>query len=794
MKHTLLLSFCILFCVTAYTQDNLSYKGSWCSERQYSAYTPVLKMLKSLQGNFTPVVCRYEDNVLAKTVPFKLDVNGKGFIEADGVKWECTTFIQPVNNRKGTFDIKLTFKLTHGEAQAAGVAAIFDIAAWSESNYVLIPGAAYNGNRFRSIAIDYPPMFYNDEDFLPSIPVTVTDVPRLYIEKGISSKIEFTTGDAATPMVAYFDPASRQSFFVQTEQETRFGNSGMFVEENVSRTNASIVISAPAVREYRPTGPRRAVSDDKGIDWKTGDEITLHLLVTVAKTNDIDQFYSCFMTERKAMSGQNSFRQLTPYSAAWAMQEKYQNSPDRWFAKGGYYKNGNGDTPFGHIQIGWVGGLMQTYPLLMRSEQSRQRVASTFDTVFGNMVGKSGFIHGIYKDGVCYGDNFKDMEKIPQIAMVRKNADVLYFMVKQLMLMKESEQMLPDFEKYETGTRKLADAFVMLWKKYGEFGQLVNVDTGELHVYGSTAAAIAPAGLALASDYFGDPEYMQVAKASAELYYMRDVKKGYTTGAPGEILQCPDSESAFAMLESFVTLYELTGDKHWIAPAELVAGQCASWVTSYDYRFPESSNLGKAQCRSTGAVVANAQNKHAAPGACTTSGASLLRLYRATGNPLYIELLRDMAHNILEFMSTRNHPLFCAEDAYASERVNMSDWEGKWSIGHLGHCGSTSWPEVAIMLTVTEVPGIYVRPAEGIVFVFDHIEATVVNKDKNGITVEIKNTTQYDANVTILSESSPQAKKPLGWNNFVELPQVTIAKGEIKRFRIENNNTISEQI
>ena len=40
---------------------------------------------------------------------------------------------------------------------------------------------------------------------------------------------------------------------------------------------------------------------------------------------------------------------------------------------------------------------------------------------------------------------------------------------------------------------------------------------------------------------------------------VRDVQAGVTVGGPGEILKCPDSESAFAMLESFIVLYEVTG-------------------------------------------------------------------------------------------------------------------------------------------------------------------------------------------------------------------------------------------
>ena len=129
-----------------------------------------------------------------------------------------------------------------------------------------------------------------------------------------------------------------------------------------------------------------------------------------------------------------------------------------------------------------------------------------------------------------------------------------------------------------------------------------------------------------------------------------DIIRGLTTGGPGEILSAPDSEAAFAMLESFVTLFEITGDDEWLAPAHDLLRQCATWVVSYDYQFPPDSTLGKSQARTTGAVWANIQNKCAAPGICTLSGDVLLRLWRASGDPLALDLLGDIAHGLPQYM------------------------------------------------------------------------------------------------------------------------------------------------
>ena len=278
--------------------------------------------------------------------------------------------------------------------------------------------------------------------------------------------------------------------------------------------------------------------------------------------------------------------------------------------------------------------------------------------------------------------------------------------------------------------KRLADAFVRVWEETGQFGQLVNVKTGTIHVGGSTAGAIAPAGLALASTYFHDPKYLKVAEEAARMFYHRDVQKGYTTGGPGEILQCPDSESAFAMLESFVVLYEVTGQREWLTAACDMAAICSSWVVSYDFLFPPNSTLGRAQARSTGAVWASVQNKHAGPGVCTSSGDCLLKLYRATGDRRYLDLLKDISHNLLEFVSTSQRPVGADKDGYISERVNLSDWEGTGGVGQV-HWTSVSWCELAVMLTAIEVPGIYVQPDTGLLYVFDHVDAQIMKAPAN---------------------------------------------------------------
>jgi zinc transporter ZupT len=66
-----------------------------------------------------------------------------------------------------------------------------------------------------------------------------------------------------------------------------------------------------------------------------------------------------------------------------------------------------------------------------------------------------------------------------------------------------------------------------------------------------------------------------------------------------------------------VGVLEHTGNEKWLRYARENAHYCASWVVSYNYRFPEKSEFGRHDMKTVGSVFANIQNKHSAPGICT---------------------------------------------------------------------------------------------------------------------------------------------------------------------------------
>ena len=184
------------------------------------------------------------------------------------------------------------------------------------------------------------------------------------------------------------------------------------------------------------------------------------------------------------------------------------------------------------------------------------------------------------------------------------------------------------------------------------------------------------------------------------------LKIGFTCGGPADILTAPDSESAFGLLESCITLYEVDRNERWLTYAKWVADYCSTWVVSYSYEFPEESEFFRLGINTVGSVFASVQNKHSAPGICTLSGDSLLKLYRYTGVKEYLELIKDIAYFIPQCVSTDEKPIFSLKkerlpSGYICERVNMSDWETPRKVGEVFNC--SCWCETSLILSFTEL-------------------------------------------------------------------------------------------
>lgn len=728
--------------------------------------------------------------------------NVQTFPLTKGEGFEAVRLSQLVKREhEGALETRAVFQALKSMRQEAGLSLIFEETEWDTANYVFAPAALYNGNRFCSLNQPYPPMASGAERELCGKEPVISDVPRL--EKSGGSRVQLSIGDLSIPCIGFYSREQKRGWLLFWEQKNEHGDFGITVSENAAQKTVRFLLSSPCVREEKTYQmcTTNAPSSDRGVRLRKGDTISFAFREYVFDCGSVTAFLNRFFQLRAEQGLPRKHPHGVPWSHASALIEEKYNLRN-WLEKPGFYRSSEAASGlYRQWQTGWVGGAMNTLPgLAAGNTLTRQRSRQTLEFMFRELQHPSGFLYGVFCDGKRYGDDFNNPEHA-EIVMSRKNADALYFLAKQLLWLRKSGAQAPSH--WENGLRRLADAFVAFYQKNGELGQFIDMEAQVPFIGGSASAGIAPAGLVLCGQYFNDAKYISTAEAIAERYYQDYVAKGFTNGGPGEILACPDSESAFGLLESFVALHAETKEEKWLQYAVNTASICASWCVAYDYAYSKNTQFYRHGVSTTGAVWASVQNKHAAPGICTLSGASLFRLYRATGDIRYLELCRDISHNITQFVSTPENPIYAsyvwhngragfekwmraktaqcvrflskrpltkrmAAGLYRTmfnpigrmnERVNLSDWEGKNNVGEvpLGSC----WPEVSVMLTYFELPAVYVRKDTGFCFALDHVDCGIAAAGAEWA-LTLTNPTDYDAQYRLLVEGSADCAAPLG--------------------------------
>lgn len=554
---------------------------------------------------------------------------------------------------------------------------------WEETAYVFLPACVYDGNKFKRMKSSYPPMYGRADCGVNPLPM-ISDVPAFHPDG--SGKIEVTSGDLSVPCYGVFFRQTQRAFFIFTEQACKGKNIG-FLAEWGSITVQFPVIRSKCYRMCRMDKPSR----DSGISVQKGERVCIKLRIKEFACKDIPEFFELFFENRRCLLSDRPC--LNGYTQElWRLMEEHMNRDN---FSGEYYAEISKKW-----QCGWVGGGMSSLPLLKHGGAlSKMRAIQTIDFMTSN-ISPAGFFYTMIENGVISDDGFQN-EHMKHAMLVRKNGDALYFLFKHFSVTVPKQS-------WVSAAKKCADAFVRLYERYHDFGQFVHIETGDMLFGGTASGASVISALVCAWQYFGNGKYLDIARSAGEKYYSDYVERGVTYGGPGEALCAPDSESAYAILESMVLLYEATKEQKWITYAKHSLHLLSSWIMPYSYVFSMDSELGRLRIHTVGSVFANVQNKHSAPGFCTASGDAVYKLYKYTGNRKYLELLRDVVFCIPQFVSTESRPLFSWDKeprkllpGWINERINTSDWEGEQRVGEVfyGSC----WCETALLLTFSEI-------------------------------------------------------------------------------------------
>ncbi|HEY5508458.1 MAG TPA: hypothetical protein VIK29_07300 [Paludibacter sp.] len=704
-------------------------------------------------------------------------------LEFAGAKWLVQSFIQKLENTDNAYEVRLSGKIISGEALNVSLGFMLKFDHWQNDNYVVLPGAVYNGNRYRSTLKARKVQTETAIKKHPGKGPLITNVPRLSLLPG-ESLLQQLAGDLSTPSIGLQNTQTSNGLWLLTTQGTSHGDYSFKVWENEKHDKANITVRMPGVRQdsiYKGGGKPFFPSMDKGANLKVGDALEVACQLHLFPCNEIPTLFDYFLTIRENL-GDQTISNLIPRSKAWEiLQTKY--NAQNWVDEFGYYSVGMRESKYQDWQTGWVGGMNTVYPLLVSGDEiTKQRVMRTFNFLF-DTISPSGLFYEIFYDG-----NWQDTDGT---SFLRRNSDALYFILKSFVVLKEEGKSIP--ENWESAAKGCADRFVEIWDEYHEFGQIADFETGKLVVKGTSSNGIVFGALVLASNYFNKAKYLTIARESGEYYFQEYVKKGISNGGPGDIYQGIDSESAFGLLESYIVLYEVTHEEKWLEYAKATANLCATWVVSYNFKFPGNSTFAKLNMETTGTVIANIQNKHAAPGICTLSGNSLFKLYRYTGNALYLQLIQQITKTIPQYMSRADRPIPDVRPdvpwpimppGWINERVNLSDWEERGTPGDIKRgeiFGGSTWAEATYLNSYAELPDVFVKLKTAEVVSFDHIEASL----KENSTLILLNPTKFAAKVRVLIDTSKEVDTEKNSDITDVLKVVEIEAGDSQTIQLD---------
>lgn len=579
------------------------------------------------------------------------------------------------------------------------------------SSYIIAPGAMYNGNRFIVSPQPYCP-FLLTEGVSAEGPIVQSDVPRLSSDTSYS--VEFAANAFGIPAIGIYDRTQNLACIFRFPVYGDWGVTGINIK-TVPGDLIEVEVTLPVRREkrYRFCDWVSAEDTEAGISLQAGQRLVCPVSFEIFEATDVSSLIKKVAEVGFSSLGRQPRTQGLSFEEAGELVEQKHDSHN-WEDEQGFYRTGLAHQTGYPLQTGWVGGGSAFYAMTLSPDSERRaRARRMIDFICRGGISPSGYFHGLF-DGKEWRSFGVKRPGCRAFSLIRRPMDCTLGLLKSLEVFQERGESIES--AWNDAAKSNLDAAVATVEKFGHLGYTVDFDTGDVLWGDSTCGAFAIEPLVRGSKCFGAPKYIETARKLAEVYVERFLRKGYTCGGVGDALMAVDSESSYALLSGLVHLHEATQEREHLEWARAAGYLFATWMLWYDAKLPSSSALGSLGIQPRGAVFANTQNSHAAPGICVASGKALLMLFEQTGEEIFLRIVENIAQCIPQMIVKPGQESVWGSlpPGCISERLMTMD--GMERLG--GTARLSTFAELGLLLSVRELPKRYCS-SDGTQAVFD---------------------------------------------------------------------------
>jgi hypothetical protein len=291
--------------------------------------------------------------------------------------------------------------------------------------------------------------------------------------------------------------------------------------------------------------------------------------------------------------------------------------------------------------IGWTGGMMVAYPLLLageklKNEQARQTAIHAMDQLVNKGFNKkSGLFYDSWRNGEWTVDGWWQMWAGGYHLAYTNGQSVSNILQAYKRLSPEEKQ---SRQIWLERCRSVVDQAIKHQESSGEFPASYSPEDGRPgEIVGFGGCWFLPASLA-AYEQFGDVKYLEAAK-KAEDFYFEWMATLEVWGTPIDAEGAVELEGNLPLILGERMLFDLTGDKKYLKNLEHAVNYDLSWKWAYNtyLKNPPLSELG---WQSQGGNGASTCNIHLHPMSNLVLD-QVWFLYEKTKDPYYYNRYRD---------------------------------------------------------------------------------------------------------------------------------------------------------